>query len=348
MRFYRDYAGGRDFDAFFLRDRVFFGRTGTACSRASSAATWSRSAPPASSPTRRSSCTTRASGTNERRRRSACTAARVQHDPGRAVRGAAPDPHPVQRPGQRLLPLRPRPLRLRVRQQRPAHRRATVCSGPNGIGEAGPPKEALQHAGTFVGSARRSSASARRARRSKRTFATLVGEQNFIAGMAEHDEHRLTSPDPHVLRKGHARSASLRDIEESDAVLVLGEDVTNTAPMLALALRQSVRRQPMEVAEKLHIPGWDDTACAHGGAGAKGAALRRVGREHAAGRHRDGHVSRRPRRGGATSASTLRMGSAGPRPAMAPGEAALAIGTRIARRGNAVGRRRAGSRQRRP
>jgi NADH-quinone oxidoreductase subunit G len=43
-------------------------------------------------------------------------------------------------------------------------------------------------------------------------------------------------------------------------VLVLGEDVTNTAPVLALALRQSIRRQPMEIAHKLHIPEWDDTA----------------------------------------------------------------------------------------
>ncbi len=49
--------------------------TRTACWRASSAATWSRSARPASSPTRRSSSTTRASGTCRPRRRSACTAA---------------------------------------------------------------------------------------------------------------------------------------------------------------------------------------------------------------------------------------------------------------------------------
>ncbi|MEJ2558097.1 MAG: 2Fe-2S iron-sulfur cluster-binding protein [Anaerolineae bacterium] len=42
--------------------------------------------------------------------------------------------------------------------------------------------------------------------------------------------------------------------------LVLGEDVTNTAPMLALALRQSVRRQPMAIAAKQHIHEWDDAA----------------------------------------------------------------------------------------
>jgi NADH-quinone oxidoreductase subunit G len=46
----------------------------------------------------------------------------------------------------------------------------------------------------------------------------------------------------------------------ADAVLVLGEDVTNTAPMLALALRQAVRRQPIETAQKLGIPEWEDAA----------------------------------------------------------------------------------------
>ena len=126
----------------------------------------------------------------------------------------------------------------------------------------------------------------------------LVGPDRFYSGMAE-PEHAMVSAILHVLRDGPVRSASLHDVEQSDAVLVLGEDVTNTAPMLALALRQSVRRQPMEVAAKLHIPEWDDAAVRDGGAGSEGAALHRVGREHAAGRHRDGHISRRPRRSGA-------------------------------------------------
>ena len=44
----------------------------------------------------------------------------------------------------------------------------------------------------------------------------------------------------------------------ADAVLILGEDVTNVAPRMALSLRQSVRQQPMEIAERLHIPLWMD------------------------------------------------------------------------------------------
>ena len=44
----------------------------------------------------------------------------------------------------------------------------------------------------------------------------------------------------------------------ADAVFVLGEDVSNTAPMLELALRQSVLRKPAAIAEKMHIEPWND------------------------------------------------------------------------------------------
>ena len=40
--------------------------------------------------------------------------------------------------------------------------------------------------------------------------------------------------------------------------MVLGEDLINTAPMIALALRQAVRNKPNEEAEKKGIPLWND------------------------------------------------------------------------------------------
>ncbi len=49
-------------------------------------------------------------------------------------------------------------------------------------------------------------------------------------------------------------------MELADAVLVLGEDVANTAPRLGLALRQAVRRQPEKMAKKMGIPLWNDHA----------------------------------------------------------------------------------------
>jgi NADH-quinone oxidoreductase subunit G len=87
----------------------------------------------------------------------------------------------------------------------------------------------------------------------------LVGPERFYAGVSER-ELRLISGVIKVLRTGPARSPSLHDVQLADAVLILGEDVTNAAPMLALSLRQSVRREAVKIADKLHIPEWNDAA----------------------------------------------------------------------------------------
>ena len=87
----------------------------------------------------------------------------------------------------------------------------------------------------------------------------LVGENNFYQGISGRDM-KLMNTILDILRKGPARSPSLKDIEKADAVLVLGEDITNTAPMMALALRQSVRQKPMEKIRKMNIAEWQDAA----------------------------------------------------------------------------------------
>lgn len=87
----------------------------------------------------------------------------------------------------------------------------------------------------------------------------FVGAEKFFSGFSS-QEHRLAAMILSLLRSGPARTPSLREIEQSDAVLVLGEDVTQTAPRMALALRQSVRQQPFQVVEKLRIPLWLDHA----------------------------------------------------------------------------------------
>jgi NADH-quinone oxidoreductase subunit G len=88
---------------------------------------------------------------------------------------------------------------------------------------------------------------------------SLVGPDRFFLGIGEH-EHRLLSTILTILRTGPVPSASLREAEDSDAVFVLGEDLLNSAPRLALALLQSVRQQPMKRADELKIPRWDDAA----------------------------------------------------------------------------------------
>jgi NADH-quinone oxidoreductase subunit G len=82
---------------------------------------------------------------------------------------------------------------------------------------------------------------------------TLVGPEHFFAGVSDAESH-LISVMLKVLQEGPARIPSLQDIEHSDAILILGEDVTNVAPRMALSLRQSVRQQPLQLAEKLRIP----------------------------------------------------------------------------------------------
>jgi NADH-quinone oxidoreductase subunit G len=86
---------------------------------------------------------------------------------------------------------------------------------------------------------------------------SLVGENRFYAGIPA-AESRLLRLMLHILRSGPARTPSLREIEACDAVFILGEDVINVAPRMALSLRQAVRQQPMRIAEALKIPLWMD------------------------------------------------------------------------------------------
>ncbi len=99
---------------------------------------------------------------------------------------------------------------------------------------------------------------------------TLVGEQNFYTGMF-HNDANLVSLIIDILRNGPARSPSLREVESCDAILVLGEDATNTAPLLALALRQAARHKEFETAAKQGIPLWDDAAVRNAAQGVKPA-----------------------------------------------------------------------------
>ncbi|PTX21438.1 NADH dehydrogenase subunit G [Pontibacter mucosus] len=88
----------------------------------------------------------------------------------------------------------------------------------------------------------------------------LVGEDNFHHGVSDVD-HDLVDLSLSILRNGPARTPSLREVEKADAVFILGEDLTNTAPMLALAVRQSVRQKPiLEEVSQAKIPVWQDAA----------------------------------------------------------------------------------------
>jgi len=87
----------------------------------------------------------------------------------------------------------------------------------------------------------------------------FVGADRFYTGLSD-TESKLVDKIIDILKNGPVRSPSLNDIQQSDAVFILGEDVTNTAPMMALALRQSVRQEPLKLVDMLKIPRWHEYA----------------------------------------------------------------------------------------
>jgi len=85
----------------------------------------------------------------------------------------------------------------------------------------------------------------------------LVGESNYYQGISK-KEQLITNTLIDFLQNSKVISPSLKQIEKADAVLILGEDITNTAPMIALALRQAIRNKPNKEAKRLGIPLWND------------------------------------------------------------------------------------------
>ena len=83
----------------------------------------------------------------------------------------------------------------------------------------------------------------------------LVGEENFYTGIAHGEQERLQLA-LKVLREGGIYSPALREIESYDAVLVLGEDVTQTGPRVALAVRQAVKGKAREMAAAQKVAHW--------------------------------------------------------------------------------------------
>jgi NADH-quinone oxidoreductase subunit G len=89
---------------------------------------------------------------------------------------------------------------------------------------------------------------------------SLVGAENFYIGVSD-SRMSLLQLMLKILRDGPAPSASVRQAGASDAVLVLGEDVWNTAPILALNLRQASTNAPAAAAiKKQKLNRWDDAA----------------------------------------------------------------------------------------
>ena len=84
-----------------------------------------------------------------------------------------------------------------------------------------------------------------------------MGENRFSNGLSA-SEQALNDIVLQAIRAGSAHVPTLTEMEQADAVLVLGEDVLQTAPRIALALRQAVRNVTFELGKQAAIPEWQD------------------------------------------------------------------------------------------
>ncbi|MDD4969189.1 MAG: NADH-quinone oxidoreductase subunit NuoG [Paludibacter sp.] len=87
-------------------------------------------------------------------------------------------------------------------------------------------------------------------------LSVLVGKDNFYSGISK-KEQQLTKTILDFLQQSGIETPSLKQIEKADAIFILGEDLVNTAPMMALAVREASRNLGKEMAGKLGIPSWN-------------------------------------------------------------------------------------------
>ena len=86
----------------------------------------------------------------------------------------------------------------------------------------------------------------------------LVGPENFVAGLAPAEAAAVAAA-REALRT--VVTPTLSEVERCDATLLLDEAPSGRAPRLALALRQSSRQAPLRRAQqRQRVPEWDDAA----------------------------------------------------------------------------------------
>ncbi|WP_168400856.1 NADH-quinone oxidoreductase subunit NuoG [Erwinia amylovora] len=96
----------------------------------------------------------------------------------------------------------------------------------------------------------------------------LVGAENFSTGIPAGEQARLELM-LRVLRDGGIHTPALREIESYDAVLVLGEDLTQTGARVALSVRQAVKGKAREMAAAQKVADWQIAAILNIGQNAK-------------------------------------------------------------------------------
>ncbi|PPI88885.1 NADH-quinone oxidoreductase subunit G [Candidatus Pantoea edessiphila] len=83
----------------------------------------------------------------------------------------------------------------------------------------------------------------------------LVGVENFSTGILN-DEQACIEMVIKILSDGGIYSPSVREIENYDTILILGEDITQVGARIALSVRQAVKNKSYKIAENSNIPYW--------------------------------------------------------------------------------------------
>lgn len=91
------------------------------------------------------------------------------------------------------------------------------------------------------------------------TLRELVGADNFSSGMLTQEQQSVTLLLDTLQRAG-IPTPSLREIESYDAILVLGEDITQVAARAALAVRQALKGKARAMAAAHKVEDWQIAA----------------------------------------------------------------------------------------
>ena len=83
----------------------------------------------------------------------------------------------------------------------------------------------------------------------------MVGFENFSTGL-NHQQQALVNKCIEVLSTEGIYNPGMTDIESHDAVLVLGEDITQTSPRVALSIRQAAKNEALKMAAATKTQSW--------------------------------------------------------------------------------------------
>jgi NADH-quinone oxidoreductase subunit G len=85
----------------------------------------------------------------------------------------------------------------------------------------------------------------------------LVGNEHFSTGLSA---KQMAMAAQHQQLLSQYKPPSLTEIEQSDFIFIIDEDITQTASRMALSVRQALRNASIEKAATIGIPSWQDSA----------------------------------------------------------------------------------------